>query len=144
VPKIAKTTGGMMMLLGFSWFLCAIACALLANKRNRSPLGWFLISMILSPLLGFIFLLVIKDLSITPDQLAPSDATHVRCQACAEFVLPQAAVCKHCGAALPTDANMQKVRERQQACYEADAQAHKIFGWILAAAVLVVLLIAIK
>jgi hypothetical protein len=86
----------------FFWLLFAVAVGFLASNRGRSGFGWFLIAALLSPLIGAVFLLLTKDLAQagTGTPSAPTDATHVKCPACAEWVLPEATVCKHCGGPL--------------------------------------------
>jgi hypothetical protein len=44
------------------WFVLAAGVAFFADSRGRSGIGFFFLSIALSPLLGFIVLLVIKDL----------------------------------------------------------------------------------
>jgi len=80
------------------WFLFSVAVGVWASNRGRSGVGWFVLSLVVSPLLGFIFCAVARDLSRPHD--APDAATHVKCPACAEWVLPEARKCKHCGNAL--------------------------------------------
>src|SRR5437867_839422 len=45
------------------YFLLAIGVGALASSRGRSGLGYFLLSMLLSPLLGLIVVLVTSDLA---------------------------------------------------------------------------------
>ncbi len=45
-----------------SWFIFSFVVAFFANSRGRSWVGFFLLSLIASPLLGFIIALVMKDL----------------------------------------------------------------------------------
>lgn len=71
------------------WVLLCIAVALLAGKRGRSGGGWFLFSLVISPLLGFIFLLVIKDLSKDVGVRLP-------CPKCSENILIEAKNCPFC------------------------------------------------
>lgn len=86
------------------WFILAIAVGIFGSNRGRSGFGWFLISALLSPLIGLILLLATKDLSKPQaTSQSPSDNTHRKCPACAEWVLPEASVCKHCGATLQPD-----------------------------------------
>lgn len=47
----------MDMFILFFWLPLCIAVGILANRYNRSGLGWFFFSVLLSPLLGFIFVL---------------------------------------------------------------------------------------
>ena len=86
------------MLIFFVWVALCVAVGMLAAKRGRSGWGWGLISVVISPLLGCIFLLIARDLS--PASGMPHPTTHVKCPDCAEFVLKDARKCKHCGAAL--------------------------------------------
>ena len=45
--------------LVFVWVGLCIAVGLFANRYGRSGFGWFVMSMILSPLLGFAFVLAL-------------------------------------------------------------------------------------
>lgn len=87
------------------WFVLAVAIGIGAANRGRSGFGWFLLSAIFSPLIGAIFLVVSKDLSAPKAAAAagPNPGTHVKCPACAEYVLPDAKVCKHCARDLAPD-----------------------------------------
>jgi hypothetical protein len=87
----------------FMWFMLAIAVGFLAGNRGRSGFWWFVLAMLISPLLGFIFVLIAADLSKQATSTTPGSNSHVRCPACAEWVLPEASVCKHCGAHLTPD-----------------------------------------
>ncbi|WP_124470767.1 hypothetical protein [Burkholderia ubonensis] len=80
------------------WFVFSVAVALLANKRGRSGVAWFVIAVITSPLIAAIFLLVLRDVSVRFD--APTPETHVKCPDCRELVLRDARKCKHCGCTL--------------------------------------------
>lgn len=80
------------------WFLFSIAVGILASNRGRSGFGWFLISLLISPLLGLIFVLVLKNLKNFPDGVSPE--SHLRCPDCRELVRKDARKCKHCGCSL--------------------------------------------
>ncbi len=86
------------------WFLFSLAAAVYATNKGRSGLGWFLISILLSPLIGLIFLAVSKDLAATASA-SPSALTHRKCPHCAELILPDAKVCKHCNREVADDPN---------------------------------------
>lgn len=85
------------------WLMFSIVVGVMASHRGRGGYGWFLLSCLLSPLLAFLFLVVSPNLAESAAVKAPTEKSHVRCPACAEFVLPEAAKCKHCGAALVPD-----------------------------------------
>lgn len=82
----------------FLWVALSIACAFLAARRGRSVFVWFLISLFFTPLVGFIFLLVLPSKAIAPGQ--PTPETHVKCPDCRELVLRDARKCRHCGCVL--------------------------------------------
>lgn len=111
---------GFVMIIVPIWLLFAVAVGVYASNRGRSGFGWFLLSLFISPLLGIIFCAVSKDLSkagTTATTTEPSLATHVKCPACAELVLPEAKACKHCGQALTPDldfAQRQLVQAKQE------------------------------
>lgn len=87
------------------WLALSIAVAVHASKRGRSGFGWFLFSVILSPLIGFVFLMLVPKVgtaSLPLDELGQpiTPETHVRCPDCRELVRKDARKCKHCGTPL--------------------------------------------
>ena len=71
------------------WIGGAILVGMLASKRGRSGGAWFVLSLIFSPLLAGLFVLV----------LGMADSKDVRkCPFCMEPVAAQAVRCKHCQA----------------------------------------------
>lgn len=88
------------------WFIGAIIVGIIAYSKARFGIGYFFLSLILTPILIGILVLVLPSLKAQPivasSEMATPDS-HVRCPACAEFVLPAAAKCKHCGVALVPD-----------------------------------------
>lgn len=86
------------MEMAFLYFGLSVAVAFLASKRGRNPIGWFFASLLTTPLLGFVFVLVLRDLATQPGQ--PTPETHVHCPDCRELVLKDARKCKHCGCKL--------------------------------------------
>lgn len=87
----------------FIWLLFAIGVGAIASKRGRSGFGWFIVSAILSPLIGVILVLIMKDLSpraVAANNEVPTAESHVRCPDCRELVRADARKCKHCGTAL--------------------------------------------
>lgn len=119
------------MTVFFFWILLAVAVGMLASKRGRSGFGWFLFSVLLTPLLGFIFVLVAKDLSQSTTSQAgssPSADSHVKCPHCAEWVLPEASVCKHCGGALTPHPNFHTDRAKVAAAAKQEEATNLAIG----------------
>ena len=46
------------------WLIAAIVVAIAADARGRSGIGWFVIAVFLSPLIGLVLVLVIPNLKI--------------------------------------------------------------------------------
>lgn len=74
------------------WLAFSFAVAFIAGYRGRSGFVWFFLSVLLSPLLSLLLVLVLKDLTNEPN-----GTSHVKCPDCREFILKDARVCKHCG-----------------------------------------------
>lgn len=136
------------MIYVITWAAFAMAVGMFAGSRGRSGFGWFVLSMLISPLLGFIFCAVSSNLKVDAalklaKDAVPSEKTHVRCPRCAEFVLPQATVCKHCSATLTPDT--QYVARQAQKAADADSEelSNTLIGWsILGGLGLVIWLVA--
>lgn len=82
----------------FFWFFFSVLVGVWASGRGRSGFGYFVLSMLLSPLLGFLIVAVAGNLKEKANE--PNPDTHVRCPDCRELVLRDARKCKHCGTAL--------------------------------------------
>ena len=88
----------MFMFLG--WLILAILVGVYANTKGRSGLGFFLLAVILSPLIGFIIALVISPVKGVIEANAIQSGEMKKCPDCAELVKAEAKICKHCRAEL--------------------------------------------
>jgi hypothetical protein len=75
--------------------LLASAVAAFAERRGRNRIGWFLVSLLLSPLIGFLLVAGSRDLK--PKLIIEPRAP---CPQCAEQILPAARICPHCHSTL--------------------------------------------
>jgi hypothetical protein len=80
----------------------AVLCGIMANKRGRNGFGYFMLALIISPLLCALLLFALGkadgEATVAPGGETPE--THVKCPDCRELVLKEALVCKHCGCKL--------------------------------------------
>ena len=84
------------------WVAFSVLAGIIASTKNRSGFGYFVLSVVLSPLVGLIAAAAMPKI----DANAPNPSTHVKCPDCRELVLKDARKCKHCGSALrPPDPN---------------------------------------
>lgn len=82
------------------WIFFSALIGLMAARKGLTGFGYFLLSMIISPLLGLVFVLAApadhgrrEREQIAAGELRP-------CPECAEPIRPQAIKCRHCGAAV--------------------------------------------
>lgn len=75
------------------WILSPFLAVIIARRKDRSALSWFLVTLLFSPALLLILLAL-------PPLAAPPPPTR-SCPYCAETVLMAASICKHCGRDLP-------------------------------------------
>ena len=120
------------------WFLFSVAVGILASNRGRSGFGWFLLSIVISPLVAGIFVAVSKNLATASGASSPSEETHIKCPACAELVLPEANKCKHCGTDLVPDHTYRQRRENLQIQKNKEDGQNILIGVGMLAAVIVV------
>ena len=132
------------MWIALIWFIFSLAIGFAASSRGRGSGNWFVVAIVLSPLIAAILLFLSSDLSKIAAAKAlldaqPSDNTHVKCPNCAEFVLPAAKVCKHCGHDLIPDPGftLRKAHDQKQA--ETEDNNNALLGWGIIAGIIVIL-----
>lgn len=124
------------------WFVLAVVLGIVAAAAGRSGFGYFLLSLVLSPLIGFLVLVVMLLAGKPAAASAPADdRPRMACPQCAELVLPQAVKCPHCGFAVAEHVQREaqaraEERRRQQRERQAlnekrgERTAARIRGWL--------------
>ena len=79
------------------WLGFSVIAAIIAANKGRSGFWFFVLSVVLSPLIGIIAALVVAR---DDDQLV-THAIADQCPFCSELIKRGAIVCKHCGRDIP-------------------------------------------
>jgi hypothetical protein len=122
------------------YVLFAFAVGVLARQRGRSLLNWGVISLVLTPLLAFVVLMMKEDLALADamDTVTHDmELTHVKCVHCAEYVLPEATVCHYCQGALVPQPEFVKQRLEEKLAEQRELQAGKQANFIIGMSIVV-------
>jgi hypothetical protein len=116
------------------WLMLSVVVGVIAAARGRSGVGYFLLAVVLTPLIGLLLaaLLPSKNAATVGDT-----RERIACPQCAELVLPAALKCPHCGfavaaalAAKQADAaRVQRELEAQQRAAR-EARGRKLYQFI--------------
>ncbi len=120
------------------WVTFAAALGLFAKQRGRGPVAWFLIGTALSPLLGFVLLMMGRDLALTEAMETIThdmEMTHVKCHGCSEYVMPEATACPYCHVALQPNVEYVRQRMSEKMAEEAALRKNQQFNLAIAAGV---------
>jgi hypothetical protein len=88
------------------WLVFAVVAGVIAASKGRSGLGYFVLSVLLSPVVGLILAVALPRVQRVVAVPGPGDidsGARTPCPNCAELVLPAAKVCRFCGHRLKVD-----------------------------------------
>lgn len=86
------------------WLVCGVGAAAIAASKGRNFIGWLACGLLLGP----IAILIVGFMA----KAGPDKSTLRKCPFCAETILKEAVVCKHCGREIPVDL-VEKVESRR-------------------------------
>ena len=90
-----------MAVIIITWLVLSFAVAYGAKNRGRSFGTYLLLSLLLSPLIGGIVLLLLGDNKEGIESNSISEGDSKKCPFCAEIIKKEAIVCRFCGRELP-------------------------------------------
>lgn len=78
------------------WLLLAVVAGMIAHRKGRSPVFYFLLSVLLSPLIGLICVAITSTNRKQIEEREIRSGAKRRCPRCAEVIQRAAKLCPHC------------------------------------------------
>ena len=131
-----------MEIIVFFWLAFAIIVGAAANTRGRDGVGWFVLAVLISPVLAGLLLLALPRFDRSRAK-AVAQAPMKKCPYCAQMIPIEALVCHLCRREVDTPESAKVLIEnesrRQEHRTETENEKARKARWELIAAILIII-----